>query len=93
PTDKLIRTLGLYRHAQATVAAMDAPERALAEAYAAGVNAYLETRRGRSTMRHRSRASRPMRPRSPRARCSTRCARFNRRWRRKVRRRGRCGSA
>ncbi|MFN7778336.1 MAG: penicillin acylase family protein [Betaproteobacteria bacterium] len=45
-TDKVIRTLGLYRHAQATVAAMDAPERALAEAYAAGVNAYLQTRRG-----------------------------------------------
>jgi penicillin amidase len=46
PTDKLMRTLGLYRHAQATVAAMDAPERALAEAYAAGVNAYLQARRG-----------------------------------------------
>lgn len=45
-TDKFMRTLGIYRHAQATVAAMDAPARALAEAYAAGVNAYLQTRRG-----------------------------------------------
>jgi len=45
-TDRFIRTLGLYRRAQADYARLDAPTRAMLRAYADGVNAYLATRKG-----------------------------------------------
>jgi penicillin amidase len=45
-TDKLMRTLGLYRLAEAQVAAASAPLKAALDAYAAGVNAFLEQRSG-----------------------------------------------
>ncbi len=44
--DKFLRTLGLYGHAERTVANLDDATRAGLEAYAAGVNAYLESRSG-----------------------------------------------
>lgn len=44
--DRLLRTLGLYRLAQDNVARLSAEARAHLEAYAAGVNAYLERRSG-----------------------------------------------
>jgi len=45
-TDKLMRTLGLYRMAEAQVAAASPPLKAALEAYAAGVNAFLKQRHG-----------------------------------------------
>ena len=45
-TDRFLRTLGVYRVAQATIAKYDAETRGGLEAYAAGVNAYLATRSG-----------------------------------------------
>ncbi len=39
--DELMRRLGIYRHARASVAAQDAPTRAALDAYADGVNAWL----------------------------------------------------
>ncbi len=44
--DRFIRTLGLYRAAQAQLTLMKADERALLEAYAAGVNAFLHNHTG-----------------------------------------------
>ncbi len=46
PTDRFMRTLGLYRRAAASFAHLAPATRAWLEAYAAGVNAYLATRRG-----------------------------------------------
>lgn len=46
PADAFIRTLGLYRLAEQTVGHLRPETRRLLEAYAAGVNAYLETRKG-----------------------------------------------
>ncbi len=43
-TDRFVRTLGVYRAAQSIAANLDAETRALLDAYAAGVNAYLATR-------------------------------------------------
>ncbi len=45
--DRYLRTLGLRRAAEKSWAAMSADHRALLEAYAAGVNAYLDTHRDR----------------------------------------------
>jgi penicillin amidase len=44
--DRYSRTFGLYRLAEAQVARLPADERALLDAYARGVNAYLDTHRG-----------------------------------------------
>ena len=44
--DRTMRTLGLYRLAEASLAHISADTRAALEAYAAGVNAYLDTRSG-----------------------------------------------
>ena len=46
PTDKLMRTLGFYRTAEAEVAAASPALKAVLDAYAAGVNAFLNQRRG-----------------------------------------------
>ena len=46
PTDRFMRTLGLYRRAHASLAHLAPATRAWLEAYAAGVNAYLDARRG-----------------------------------------------
>jgi len=46
PTDKFIRTLGLYRLAEQTAERLRPETRSLLEAYAAGVNAYLKTHKG-----------------------------------------------
>ncbi len=46
PTDIFMRTLGLYRLAEQSVAHLKPQTRHLLEAYAAGVNAYLKTRKG-----------------------------------------------
>lgn len=43
-TDRFLRTLGVHRAAQSIAANLDAETRALLDAYAAGVNAYLTTR-------------------------------------------------
>ena len=45
-TDKVLRTLGIMRGAQQLLDAMDADTRAMVEAYVAGINAHLDTRRG-----------------------------------------------
>jgi len=45
-TDKFLRTIGIRRIAEATWAELDAPTRAIYEAYAAGVNAFLSDRTG-----------------------------------------------
>jgi penicillin amidase len=45
-TDKLMRTLGLYRMAEEQVAAASPALKAALDAYAAGVNAFLKQRRG-----------------------------------------------
>jgi penicillin amidase len=45
-TDRFLRTLGIYRAAQSAAAGLDPQSRALLEAYAAGVNAYLAQRTG-----------------------------------------------
>ncbi|MFY9552558.1 MAG: penicillin acylase family protein, partial [Thermoanaerobaculia bacterium] len=42
PADRFLRTIGFRRTAEAEWAALSAPARRLLEAYAAGVNAYLE---------------------------------------------------
>jgi penicillin amidase len=44
-TDRFLRTLGVRRTAQAILPRLDEPTRRLLEAYAAGVNAYLATRK------------------------------------------------
>jgi penicillin G amidase len=44
--DKVMRTLGLYRAAEAQYAGLAPPVRAALDAYAAGVNAFLAARRG-----------------------------------------------
>jgi penicillin amidase len=46
PTDRYMRTLGLYRLAEASLAHLAPATLAWLEAYAAGVNAYLATRTG-----------------------------------------------
>ncbi len=46
PTDRYMRTLGLYRRAAASFAHLAPATRAWLEAYAAGVNAYLSARSG-----------------------------------------------
>jgi penicillin amidase len=46
PSDRFMRTLGLYRQAQASLAHLAPDTRAWLDAYAAGVNAFLATRRG-----------------------------------------------
>lgn len=43
-TDKFLRTLGLYRAAEASLDHLDAETLALLDAYAAGVNAFLDSR-------------------------------------------------
>src|SRR5262249_29035212 len=45
-TDKTMRILGLYRAAEANLAALPSDMRATLDAYAAGVNAFLAKRRG-----------------------------------------------
>ena len=45
-TDKFLRTLGLYRVAERNFEMLSPETKAIYEAYAAGVNAYLETRSG-----------------------------------------------
>ncbi|MEC9347251.1 MAG: penicillin acylase family protein [Pseudomonadota bacterium] len=45
-TDIFLRTLGVYRAAEATVANLDPETRGLLDAYAAGVNAYLASHEG-----------------------------------------------
>src|SRR4051812_33532028 len=45
-TDKLMRTLGLYRMAEAEAVAASPPLKAALDAYAAGVNAFLKQRHG-----------------------------------------------
>lgn len=45
-TDRVLRTLGIMRGAQQLLDAMDADTRAMVEAYVAGINAHLDTRRG-----------------------------------------------
>ena len=45
-TDKFLRTLGVYDSAERTFANLDIETRASLEAYAAGINAYLDTRTG-----------------------------------------------
>lgn len=44
--DRLMRTLGLYRVAEANLAQLSAPTRAALESYTAGVNAFIETHDG-----------------------------------------------
>jgi penicillin G amidase len=46
PSDRFMRTLGLYRQAQASLAHLDPDTVAWLEAYAAGVNAFLARRTG-----------------------------------------------
>lgn len=46
PTDRFMRTLGVQRVAEATTERLDARTRGILEAYADGVNAFLEQRRG-----------------------------------------------
>ena len=46
PVDRAMRTLGLYRLAEETYARLPADARGHVEAYAAGVNAYLDSRSG-----------------------------------------------
>ncbi len=45
-TDTVLRTLGIMRGAQQLLDAMDADTRAMVDAYVAGINAYLDARRG-----------------------------------------------
>ena len=45
-TDRFLRTLGLYRTALAITSNLDAETRAMLDAYAAGINGYLSTRKG-----------------------------------------------
>ncbi|MEQ8818105.1 MAG: penicillin acylase family protein [Thalassobaculum sp.] len=46
PVDRMLRTLGLYRLAEANLDRLSPAARAHVEAYAAGVNGYLDTRSG-----------------------------------------------
>lgn len=46
PTDIFMRTLGLYRLSEQSVAALDPASRSLLQAYADGVNAFLATHKG-----------------------------------------------
>ncbi len=46
PLDRFMRTLGLYRVGEANLAGLPQDTRAVLDAYAAGVNAFLEQRRG-----------------------------------------------
>jgi penicillin G amidase len=46
PSDRFMRTLGLYRLAEASLAHLEPDTVAWLQAYAAGVNAYLQTRTG-----------------------------------------------
>lgn len=46
PTDKTIRTLGLYRAAQSALEGLDAPTRAALQRYADGVNAWIAGHKG-----------------------------------------------
>jgi penicillin amidase len=46
PTDRFMRTLGLYRRAEASLAYLEPDTIAWFEAYASGVNAFLESRTG-----------------------------------------------
>jgi penicillin G amidase len=43
PTDRLLRTLGIYRHAAASVSAASPEFRAVLDAYSAGINAFLHS--------------------------------------------------
>ena len=45
-TDRFLRTLGVYRVAERNFSMLSPETRAIYQAYAAGVNAYLETRSG-----------------------------------------------
>jgi penicillin G amidase len=45
-TDRFLRTIGIRRTAEGIYRQLDADHRALLDAYSAGVNAYLATRRG-----------------------------------------------
>lgn len=45
-TDRFVRTLGLYRLAEAEIASLDPAARAALEAYAAGINAYIGQHKG-----------------------------------------------
>ena len=44
--DKFLRTMGFYRTAQAAVPRLQARERAILQAYADGINAYIDTHQG-----------------------------------------------
>ncbi|MBM3570638.1 MAG: penicillin acylase family protein, partial [Alphaproteobacteria bacterium] len=46
PTDRFLRVLGVYRHAERGFALLDGNSQAILEAYAKGVNAYLRQREG-----------------------------------------------
>ncbi len=48
--DRIFRTLGIYRAAEADAAALDDEARRALDAYAAGVNAYIAARRGRLSL-------------------------------------------
>jgi penicillin amidase len=48
PTDRLFRTLGLYRAASAAWGSLSPDARLLLEAYIAGINAFIASHRGRS---------------------------------------------
>jgi penicillin G amidase len=45
-TDKFLRTLGVYRYAEATIPNLDEETRTILESYVAGINAHLQTRKG-----------------------------------------------
>jgi penicillin G amidase len=45
-TDKFLRTLGVYRYAEATIPNLSEETRAILESYVAGINAFLQTRNG-----------------------------------------------
>lgn len=47
PTDRFLRTLDLYGHAERTYAKLDQQTQEVLDAYAAGVNAFLQNRSGR----------------------------------------------
>ncbi len=46
PTDKFLRTLSVYYYAEKTVANLNPQARGVLEAYSAGINSFLENRRG-----------------------------------------------
>ena len=45
-TDKFLRTLGVYHYAEAAIANMNEETRQALESYCAGINSYLQTRKG-----------------------------------------------